>query len=98
MHRWGRSSAAERADLLEAVAAAIEGRLVEFAEAESADNGKPVHLAAAVDIPRAIANFRFFAGAIRHDHTDFHPMSGALNYTLRRPVGVMGLITPWNLP
>ena len=95
---WGRSSAAERADLLEAVAAAIEARLTEFAEAESADNGKPVHLAAAVDIPRAVSNFRFFAGAIRHDHTGCHTTPGVLNYTLRKPVGIAALITPWNLP
>ena len=95
---WSQSTVEERARLLESIADAIEARLDEFASLESRDQGKPVSLARAVDIPRAIANFRFFAGAIRHDHTDFHPMSGALNYTLRRPVGVMGLITPWNLP
>ncbi len=95
---WSESTVEDRARLLESIANAIEARLDEFASLESRDQGKPVSLARAVDIPRAIANFRFFAGAIRHDHTDFHPMSGALNYTLRRPVGVMGLITPWNLP
>jgi aminomuconate-semialdehyde/2-hydroxymuconate-6-semialdehyde dehydrogenase len=95
---WGRSSAAERADLLDAIAAGIERRLAEFAEAESADNGKPVHLAAAVDIPRAISNFRFFAGAVRHDETGCHTTPGVLNYTLRKPVGIAALITPWNLP
>tara|TARA_Y100001968_G_scaffold237464_1_gene220831 strand:+ start:715 stop:2157 length:1443 start_codon:yes stop_codon:yes gene_type:complete len=91
-------SVEDRARLLEAIADALEQRAGELAALESQDQGKPVSLAATVDIPRAVANFRFFAGAIRHDHTDFHPMSGALNYTLRRPVGVMGLITPWNLP
>jgi len=95
---WGKTSVEDRARLLESIADAIEARADEFAELESRDQGKPKTLAAAVDIPRAVANFRFFAGAIRHDHTDFHPMAGALNYTLRRPVGVMGLITPWNLP
>ena len=95
---WSESTVEDRARLLESIADAIEARLDEFASLESRDQGKPVSLARAVDIPRAIANFRFFAGAIRHDHTDFHPMAGALNYTLRRPVGVMGLITPWNLP
>jgi len=95
---WGRSSAAERADLLDAIASGIEARLAEFAEAESADNGKPVHLAAAVDIPRAISNFRFFAGAVRHDHTGCHTTPGVINYTLRKPVGMAALITPWNLP
>jgi aminomuconate-semialdehyde/2-hydroxymuconate-6-semialdehyde dehydrogenase len=51
-----------------------------------------------MDVPRAVANFRFFAGAVRHASTDCHEMPGALNYTLRRPLGVAGLITPWNLP
>ena len=96
---WG---AERRAVLLEAVATAIESRLHEFARAESQDTGKPVSLAARMDIPRACENFRFFAGAIRHQSTDCHttgPMGGgALNYTLRRPVGIAGLITPWNLP
>jgi len=95
---WAKYSVEERARLLDAIADAIEARSDQFADLESRDQGKPKTLAAAVDIPRAVANFRFFAGAIRHDHTDFHPMSGALNYTLRRPVGVVGLITPWNLP
>ncbi|MCB9751015.1 MAG: aldehyde dehydrogenase [Myxococcales bacterium] len=96
---WSASATAERADLLDAVADAIERRLGELALLESLDNGKPVSLARAVDIPRAVANFRFFAGAVRHQQTACHPMDGdALNYTLRRPVGVFGLITPWNLP
>jgi aminomuconate-semialdehyde/2-hydroxymuconate-6-semialdehyde dehydrogenase len=95
---WGSTSYEERADLLEAVADAIEARLDDFALLESLDTGKPVSLARSVDIPRAVANFRFFAGAVRHQSTDCHSMKGALNYTLRRPVGTFGLITPWNLP
>ncbi len=95
---WGRTSSGERADLLDRVADAIEARLDAWAELESQDTGKPVSLARAVDIPRAVSNFRFFAGAIRHSAEGFHPMAGAFNYTLRRPVGVVGLITPWNLP
>ncbi len=95
---WGRTSAAERADLLDAIADGIQGRLEELAELESRDTGKPVWLARAVDIPRAVANFRFFAGAIRHDETGCYPTRDALNYTLRRPLGPVGLITPWNLP
>ncbi len=95
---WGRTSVAERADLCEAIAEALEARLDELAELESLDTGKPLALARTVDLPRAIANFRFFAGAVRHDETGFHEMEGALNYTLRRPLGVVGLITPWNLP
>ena len=95
---WGDSSDAERADLLDRIADGIESRLDDFAELESRDTGKPVSLAKNVDIPRAVANFRFFAGAVRHQSTGCHPMAGALNYTLRRPVGTFGLITPWNLP
>src|SRR5204862_2562065 len=59
---------------------------------------KPVGLATSLDIPRAVANFRFFAGAVRHARSDFHEMATAINYTLRRPLGVVALITPWNLP
>lgn len=92
------SSGAQRAELLERIAAGIEQRAEELAQLESQDTGKPIALARGVDIPRAILNFRFFAGAIRHDRTDCHEMAGALNYTLRRPLGVVGLITPWNLP
>jgi aminomuconate-semialdehyde/2-hydroxymuconate-6-semialdehyde dehydrogenase len=95
---WAQSSNDERGALLERVADAIEARLDDFAELESLDTGKPVSLAKTVDIPRAISNFRFFAGAVRHQSTGCHPMQGALNYTLRRPVGNFGLITPWNLP
>ncbi len=95
---WGRTSAHERADLLDAIADALEARLDILAALESQDSGKPVKLARSLDIPRAIANFRFFAGAVRHDRTDLHEMAGALNYTVRRPVGVVALISPWNLP
>ena len=95
---WGRCAAPERADLLDAVAAGIAARAEDFAVLESLDTGKPVALARAVDVPRAVANFRFFAGALRHDETPCHAMPGALNYTLRRRLGVVGLITPWNLP
>ena len=95
---WGKSSVSERADLCEAIADALEHRVDELAECESLDTGKPVALARSVDIPRAIANFRFFAGAVRHDATGMHEMADAINYTVRRPLGVVGLITPWNLP
>ena len=95
---WRRSSVAERAELLEAIAAGIEAHAEDFVALESQDQGKPRDLARAVDVPRAIQNLRFFAGAIRHDRHDAHHMEGALNYTLRQPLGVVGLITPWNLP
>lgn len=98
---WGQRSAVERAALLDRAAALIEARLPDFAALESEDSGKPRALAARMDIPRAIENLRFFAGAVRHDRTPCHSSGGpggALNYTLRRPVGVCALITPWNLP
>lgn len=95
---WAQYSQSKRADMLDAIASGIESRLDEFATLESTDQGKPVSLARAIDIPRAIANFRFFSGLLRH-HTDAaQPMHDALNYTHRKPVGVTGLITPWNLP
>jgi len=95
---WGQSNVAERAELCDAIADGIESRLDELAELESRDTGKPIWLARTVDIPRAVSNFRFFAGAVRHDATGMHEMADAINYTLRRPLGVVGLITPWNLP
>eukprot|EP00048_Salpingoeca_helianthica_P024353 m.31746 g.31746 ORF g.31746 m.31746 type:complete len:487 (-) comp9340_c0_seq2:163-1623(-) len=98
--KWSRLTKQQRADYLYAIAAGIEKRLDEFAEAESRDQGKPVWLARSVDIPRAIYNFRFFAGAILY-HTEkssFLEAAQAVNYTTRTPLGVAGLITPWNLP
>ncbi len=95
---WSGWTTAERADLCDAVADALEARLDELAVLESQDTGKPVSLARRIDIPRSIANFRFFAGAVRHSQTGAHEMADAINYTLRRPLGTVGLITPWNLP
>jgi aminomuconate-semialdehyde/2-hydroxymuconate-6-semialdehyde dehydrogenase len=95
---WAKTPSVERADLLDRVADLLEARLPELAAMESRDTGKPVSLASRIDIPRAVSNFRFFAGATRHDETGFHRMAGALNYTVRKPLGVVGLITPWNLP
>jgi aminomuconate-semialdehyde/2-hydroxymuconate-6-semialdehyde dehydrogenase len=95
---WSRTSVAERADLLDAIANRIEAKLDEIAELECRDTGKPLSLARSVDIPRAIANFRFFAGAVRHHEDGFQPMANAINYTVRKPIGNVALITPWNLP
>lgn len=95
---WADWSVAERADLLDAIADEIEARIEELAELESADQGKPVSLARRIDIPRAVSNFRFFAGAIRHQESQATTLPGALNYTWKSPVGVCALITPWNLP
>jgi aminomuconate-semialdehyde/2-hydroxymuconate-6-semialdehyde dehydrogenase len=96
---WSQTPAAERSRLLLAIADRIDANLDRLAEAESADTGKPLKLAKTVDIPRAAANFRFFATAVLHTHTETYRTDGlALNYTLRQPRGVAGLISPWNLP
>ena len=96
---WSRAPAEQRSRILMKVADGIEARLDELAKAESIDSGKPVSLARAVDIPRAAANFRFFATAILHSESPFHDTDGqALNYTLRQPRGAAGLVSPWNLP
>jgi aminomuconate-semialdehyde/2-hydroxymuconate-6-semialdehyde dehydrogenase len=81
------------------VSKGIEARMEEFVAAESRDNGKPVSLAAHVDIPRAVSNFHFFATAIEHYASESHNMIGeGINYTLRKPIGIVGCISPWNLP
>ena len=96
---WSATPAAERAQILLRIADLIDRDLEPLAEAESRDTGKPLALARRLDIPRASANFRFFATAILHTHTETHATDTvALNYTLRRPRGVAGLISPWNLP
>jgi aminomuconate-semialdehyde/2-hydroxymuconate-6-semialdehyde dehydrogenase len=96
---WRSTPAEERSRLLMRLADAIEEDFDELASLESQDSGKPISLARSLDIPRAIKNFRFFATAILHAETACHPMDdAALNYTLRQPVGVAGLISPWNLP
>jgi aminomuconate-semialdehyde/2-hydroxymuconate-6-semialdehyde dehydrogenase len=96
---WSQTPSAERSRLLLAIADRIDANLDRLAEAETADTGKPLRLAKAVDIPRAAANFRFFATAVLHAHTETYRSDGlALNYTLRQPRGVAGLISPWNLP
>jgi len=95
---WGSWSVHERASVLERIADGIQARFDELVLLESLDTGKPVFTARNVDIARAVSNFRFFAGAVRHMGSDAHPMPGALNYTLRRRLGVVALITPWNLP
>jgi aminomuconate-semialdehyde/2-hydroxymuconate-6-semialdehyde dehydrogenase len=96
---WSRTPAADRSGLLLRIADLIERDLEKFARAESIDTGKPVSLARSLDIPRAASNFRFFATAILHTENEAHVTDGvAFNYTLRQPRGVVGLISPWNLP
>lgn len=96
---WSSLSHQERSKWMMKVSNRIEERLEELAQAESLDNGKPIWLARKVDIPRARDNFAFYATAILHDSSDFHDMNKTgFNYTLRRPIGVAGCISPWNLP
>ncbi len=96
---WSGLTAAERSAHMLRVSQRIDERLEELAAAESKDNGKPVKLATRVDIPRARDNFAFYATAILHEASESHDMGGqGLNYTLRRPIGVVACISPWNLP
>jgi aminomuconate-semialdehyde/2-hydroxymuconate-6-semialdehyde dehydrogenase len=96
---WSKKTAAERSRFLLRIADLIERDLEKFARAESIDTGKPISLARSLDIPRAIANFRFFATAILHTESEAHITDNvAFNYTLRQPRGIAGLISPWNLP
>lgn len=95
---WANTPVEERTRLMLKIASLIERDLAEFARAESVDNGKPLHLARTVDIPRAIKNFEFFASAIHGFASESHSTPEAVNYTLRSPVGIVGAISPWNLP
>lgn len=96
---WSALQPATRADWMRRLAAGIERRLPEFAAAESRDNGKPVHIAAAVDIPRSILNLRWFAGAVEHLRESQTSTSNSITHTTaRKPLGVVGCISPWNLP
>ena len=100
---WGRMDIAERAKMVAAIADAIDRRGSAFLDAEVADTGKPVSLAAHLDIPRGAANFRIFADVMKNHHDECFRMStpdgaGAVNYTVRKPKGVIGVVCPWNLP
>lgn len=96
---WSSMSSEERGKILMRLADGIRVRMDEFVAAESKDNGKPLSLAAHVDIPRAISNFEFFATGIQHYASESHYMEGVgVNYTLRKPIGIVGCISPWNLP
>lgn len=96
---WSNTPLESRMMTLLKIADGIESRMEEFVEAESKDNGKPQKLARAVDIPRAVSNFRFYASALQHFASESHQMpSVGINYTLRSPIGVVGCISPWNLP
>src|SRR5450432_1062360 len=100
---WGRLTARDRAVCLNRAADAIEARFDSFVAAEVADTGKPIALASKLDVPRAVANFRTFADLIKSAglesfQTETPDGKSALNYAVRKPLGVVGIITPWNLP
>jgi len=100
---WGKFTVARRAALLQKIADGIEARFDDFVSAEVDDTGKPVSLASRVDIPRGAANFRVFAELVKTAplesfRTEAADGSAALNYAVRKPLGVVGIITPWNLP
>lgn len=96
---WSKTPKEQRSKILLKIASLIELNLDKLALAESIDNGKPLNLAKVVDIPRAASNFHFYATGILHFASESHSMEGnAINYTLRDPIGVVGCISPWNLP
>ncbi|MEM8680785.1 MAG: aldehyde dehydrogenase [Planctomycetota bacterium] len=95
---WRGRSAEARAEVLNRIAEGIEQRLESLALDETNDNGKPLTLARAVDIPRAARNLRFFAAAGVTFSSESHASSDGINYTLRSPLGAVGCISPWNLP
>lgn len=96
---WSKMEPQMRFRILTRIADIIEQNLLEFARAESIDSGKPLAMSRSVDIPRAHQNIRFFATAILHYSSESHQMqTQAINYTLRQPIGLVGCISPWNLP
>jgi len=96
---WSSMAASNRSAILQRMADLIDRDMNKLAVAESIDNGKPVSLAKVMDIPRASSNMRFFATAILHAESESHLTDQeAINYTTRSPIGVVGCISPWNLP
>jgi len=96
---WSLMPAEKRSRILLRISELMEKNLDKLALAESIDQGKPVWLAKTGEIPRAISNIHFFATAIEHFASEAHPMGDhAINYTLRTPIGIVGCISPWNLP
>lgn len=96
---WSVMPVEQRFQVLNRIATLIEENLDKLAVAETTDNGKPLWLSKRVDIPRASANFRFFATGLMHFASEQHNMEDkAINYTLRQPIGIVGCISPWNLP
>lgn len=96
---WSNTPAEKRSRIMVRLSEIIERDLDKFARAETIDQGKPLWLSKNGEIPRAVSNIRFFGTAIEHFASEAHPMGEhAINYTLRTPIGVVGCISPWNLP
>ena len=95
---WSNIGLEERADWLHKIADALEARSDEIASLESLDTGKPIALARVVDASRSVANFRFFAQFAKEFTVEDFEMDDAMNHVILKPVGIAGLITPWNLP
>ena len=95
---WSSMPAEVRATWLNRLADAIDAELEALAFAETTDSGKPLWLSKKVDIPRASVNFRFFAAAATQFASESHSGPNSIDYTLRQPLGVVGCISPWNLP
>lgn len=97
---WSNTTLDQRSNILSKISELIKEKLTFLAESESKDNGKPISLAKLIDIPRAASNFQFFANAITQFSSEAHESVGlnAMNFTLRQPIGVVGCISPWNLP
>ena len=100
LNEWRNTTLEQRSALLYRIADLIDENMDHLAQAESKDNGKPLSLAKTVDIPRASSNFRFFAHALTQFSSEAHESVGkhTINFTLRQPIGVVGCISPWNLP
>lgn len=97
--QWAATPAEERARILSKLANLVDEAAADLALAECIDTGKPLQLAASLDIPRVAANLRFYASAATQFFSESHAMgASAINYTLREPLGVVGCISPWNLP
>lgn len=100
---WGRMTTAERVNMLHAIADGITRRFDDFVATELSDTGMPVSLARHAFVPRGAANFKIFADIVKNVPSEFFEMAtpdgrGAINYAIRRPVGVVGVICPWNAP
>jgi aminomuconate-semialdehyde/2-hydroxymuconate-6-semialdehyde dehydrogenase len=96
---WSNTSTEKRSRIMLRIAELIEKNIDKFAEAETIDQGKPLWLSQNGEMPRAISNIRFFGTAIEHFSSEAHPIGNhAINYTTRTPIGVVGCISPWNLP